>query len=333
MALRVLFVANYKPGVGGISGQVEILQNKLQDEGITADIFQTKGSVLYRLSLMRRLSAVAAGYDVIHVHCCSGWGFLPALIGVSVGRRLGRRVVVTYHGGGAERFFSKRKKLVRYFLTRTDQNVVLSGFVGEVLRKNDLPYTIIPNIIDLDGTRFRKRLPLEPHFICTRTLDPLYNHACILRAFAAVKPQLPDATLTLVGGGTIRDELEQMTKDMKLEDVHFIGRVSNDEIYEYLDEADIMLSAPHIDNMPVSVIEGINAGLLVISSNVGGVPYMVKDGESGLLFADDDDKELAAKMLFAVKQQPVWMIEAARQTLNTYSWNYVRPLLMQVYKG
>ncbi len=98
--MKVLLICNYKPGVGGISGQVEILQRKLQEEGHTADIFSTKGSIFWRLGLFCKLRKVSHNYDVLHIHCCSGWGFLPAVVGVIVGRRLKKRIVLTYHGGG-----------------------------------------------------------------------------------------------------------------------------------------------------------------------------------------------------------------------------------------
>lgn len=328
---RILFISNFKPGTGGISGQVEILQEKLKGEGYVADIFNTKGGFLYRLGLIPRLMRRGRQYDVFHIHCCSGWGFLPAVVGVLVGRCLKKRVVLTYHGGGAEPFFDKHQKLVRYFLLRTDANIVLSGFLGRVFDEHRIPYTIIPNIIELDGSRFRKRESLKPHYICIRTLDPLYNHQCIIKAFEIVKKRIPEATLTIVGTGTIKQEIENMVNEKGLEDVTFTGRVDNSEIYRYLDQADIMLSAPHIDNMPVSILEGFNAGLLVISSNVGGVPYMIEEGVNGILFEDDNHEELAEKMIWAVDSQPFIMIYYAKKECEDYTWVNIKDILLLLY--
>ena len=112
--MNILIVCNYKPGVGGISGQVEILQRKLREDGHIAEIFSTKGSVLWRFGLFGRLCKIAQDYDVLHIHCCSHWGFLPAIVGVTVGRRLDKRIVLTYHGGGGEKFFDKHIFLETY---------------------------------------------------------------------------------------------------------------------------------------------------------------------------------------------------------------------------
>lgn len=331
--MKVLLICNYKPGVGGISGQVEILQRKLRSEGHTADIFSTKASVLRRLLLPLQLHSVARHYDLLHVHCCSGWGFLPAVIGITIGRRLKKRLVLTYHGGDGESFFDRHPKLVRHYLTRTDANIVLSSFLAKVFEKHNLPYTIIPNIIELDESQFRQRKTLKPHFICTRAHETLYNIPCILRAFQKVQTELPESTLTLVGEGSQHAVLIQMVKDMGLQNVTFTGKVGNQAIYHHLDQADIFLSSPTVDNMPVSLLEAMNAGLLVISSNVGGVPYMIKNGNNGLLFDNNNHDELAQKMLWAIENQAIAMtiIQQAHQAVSSYRWENIKDKLYITY--
>lgn len=330
---RILFISNYKPGTGGISGQVEILQRKLRGEGFVADIFNTKGSVCYRLVLFRKLRNIGKEYEVFHIHCCSGWGFLPAVVGIRVGRRLGKRVVLTYHGGGAADFFSKHKKFVSKYLKKTDANIVLSGFLGSVFEHYQIPYSVIPNIIELDGTKFRNREVMRPRFISIRSLEPLYNIPCIIKAFAIVKQQLPEATLTIVGDGSERQALERMAQELGLQDVEFVGRVDNHDIYKYLDQADIMLSAPHIDNMPVSLLEGFNAGLLVISSRVGGVPYMIENGVNGMLFEDNDHQDLAEIMSGSISNPDIAkvMTMTAKESLRKYQWESVCAELVNIY--
>lgn len=331
--MKILLACNYKPGVGGISGQVEILQKKLREEGYVADVFSTKASVWNRLLMLPKLRRAAQAYDVLHIHCCSGWGFLPAVLGVKAGNKLGKREVLTYHGGGGETFFDKHPRLVRKYLTRTDTNIVLSDFLAKVFEKHHLPYTIIPNIIELDASNFRQRESMKPRFICIRAHEELYNIPCILRAFQKVQKEIPDASLTLVGDGSLHECLIQQANSMGLKNVAFTGRVDNSKIFEFLDQADIMISAPKIDNMPVSLIEAMNAGLLVVSSNVGGVPYMIEDGNNGLLFESDNDSELAEKMIWAVEHQDraQSIVQKAKQSVQQYQWLNVKDKLFEVY--
>lgn len=331
--MRILLICNYKSGVGGISGQVELLQKHLQEEEHVADIFSTKVSFVRRLMLLVRLCRVAKQYDVLHIHCCSDWGFLPAVVGITTGCWLKKRIILTYHGGGGEAFFNKHPKLVRQYLTRTDSNIVLSGFLANVFEKHGLPYVVIPNIVELGNAIYRKRRAFTPNLICTRAHEELYNIPCILRAFAKVQSVIPEATLILVGGGTLHEKLKQQAVQMGLNNVTFIGRVDNSQIFQYLDKADIILSSPRIDNMPVSLLEAMASGLLVISSRVGGVPYIIKDNSTGLLFESNNDNELADKIIWALNNQAVALAiaEQGHMVSDSYRWENIKSKIYSVY--
>lgn len=331
---RVLLICNFKPGVGGISGQVEALQRHLVEERYTADVFSCRGSVLKRLLMPFSLYQKVRHYDIAHIHCCSGWGFFPAVIGVGIARIARKRVILTYHGGGGSSFFAKHERLVKHYLMRTDANVVLSGYLGDVFDKYRIPYSIIPNIIELDETLYRKRHTLNPDFICIRSHEEIYNIPCIFRAFKRVQEKIPSATLTIVGDGSLHEALVSQASRMQLNNVRFTGRVANSEIYNYLGKTDIMLSSPTVDNMPVSLLEAMNAGLLVISSNVGGVPYMIENGQTGLLFPSNDDSALANCMIHALDniQDTLCIIEAAHNEVKKYSWANVRKPLLSLYQ-
>lgn len=324
--MKVLQIANYVEGAGGISSQVELYATNLQKEGICCKIISTKGSVLKRLKVIVSLLRISKNFDVFHIHACSNIGFFPAVVGISLGRLLNKKILLTYHGGDAEAFFSKHRHLVRLFLLKTDHNIVLSGFLGSVFDKYGIPYTIIPNIVKFRPELFKARDIIAPNFICIRSLRPIYNQECILKAYQIVKQVYPSASLTFLGDGIDRSKLEALVSSNAIDNVRFVGRVPNSEIPSYLNKADIMLSSPVIDNMPVSLLEGFNSGLLVISSNVGGVPYMVKSGVNGLLFKSNDSRDLADKMLYACSHQDESkdMIRNAFHSMNNYSWQYVR---------
>lgn len=330
----ILFVANYRQSSGGISSQIEILNRSLQQEGYNTGIFSLKGNPLFRINAIFKLKTVGKDYDIIHIHACSQWGFLPAIVGIRVGKKLGKRVVLTYHGGSANEFFKKHSKLVRKYLGKTDVNIVLSGYLYEVFKRYDIPCVTIPNIIELKEGVYRERTEVLPHFIGIRSLTPTYNILCTIKAFQKVKQLYPQATLKLLGDGPLRKELELYVSEQHISDVSFEGRVPYDKIYDFLDKSDVMLSSPFIDNMPMSLLEGFNAGLLVVSSNVGGVPYMINDGVNGLLFISDNYDEMADKMIEAIKNQErsKKMIRAAHDSLKAYSWESNKEKYSSIYQ-
>lgn len=331
---KILFVSNYRPSSGGISVQVEQLQKYLVKEGYIVDIFSTKASLMKRMGMASRLRKIVPDYDIVHIHCCSQIGFFPAVLGIHVAKKIGKRIILTYHGGGAEKFFSKHHRLVKRYLLQTETNIIPSPFLTGIFDKYGIPSIVIPNIIELDGSKFHKRNVLNPRFICIRSHDKVYNIPCVLKAFQLVQKQMPDACLYLLGDGPQHEMLKRMVDDMGLKNVMFTGRIANNKLYEYFDKSDIMLNAPLIDNMPVSLLEAMNTGLLVVSSNVGGIPYMVEDGKTGLLFESDNHESMAEKIMWALHNQDkaLEIIDNARSEISTYTWDEIRSKMINVYK-
>ncbi len=333
--MRILQIANYTDGVGGIAVQVKLLRDSLVADGFDCDILSTKGSIPQRIKAVIQLFTIERHYDVFHIHACSGNGFFPAIAGVLAGRISKKKIVLTYHGGGAEEFFKKKSSLVKFILNRTNHNIVLSRFIGQVYDKYGIEYTVIPNIVEMDGDHFRIRNQIYPRFISTRSLTEVYNIRCTIDAFRIVKTRFPEAKLDILGDGPLRQHLESYVKNNAISGISFIGRVDNSSIYQYLNEADIMISSSRFDNMPVSILEGFDAGLLVIASNVGGIPFMIKNHENGLLFNPSVPEELAENAIWAIKhqQESLDMIKNARESLELYSWSCIKQLLIPLYNN
>ena len=337
--MKVLLIANYKSSIGGISGQVELLYKKLLKEGVTARIFSMKYNSFVRLFLP--LMSCTAKLPIYSFFVNAFFPKRGALImaglylaGIMIGRLLNRRIILTYHGGEADVFFKRHPVLVNYFLRKTDVNIVLSGFIASIFEKHRIPYRIVSNILELDNKYFRERTAVRPCFISIRTLSPTYNIGCIIKAFEIVQKQIPTSELYIVGDGCSRKELEFMVEQKGIKNICFCGHVDNCEIYSYLNKADIFISSPVIDNQPMSVLEAFNAGLLVISSNVGGVPYMIENGRTGLLFESDNFIELSGKMLWAVNNQErvLKMTREAYKSLSYYSWENIKSNLLLFYE-
>lgn len=334
---KILYIANFQAGIGGISGQVEMLHNCVNSDPYEADIFSTKGNIAKRVWRLIVLICVARKYDVLHIHGCSDRGMLPIIYGVIAGKIWRKRIIITYHGGGAEEYFAKHGAFARRWLNRADKVIVLNGYLEKVFNAYNIPCVVIPNIISLpDIKRTHKWDAKAPKFISVRHLRELYNIPCILQAFRQVQQQIPEASLTILGRGPQLEELQQYVRDNNLKHVTFAGQVPNQEMNRYLADHDIFLSAPRVDNMPVSVLEAMNAGVLVISSRVGGVPYMIEHQKTGLLFDSSHElgvNELTKEMQWAVEHQEesLRMIEAAHKEVKKYSWENVQKQIIPMY--
>jgi glycosyltransferase involved in cell wall biosynthesis len=175
---------------------------------------------------------------------------------------------------------------------------------------------------------------LRPRLLCTRNFEPLYNVSCVLRAFARIQAQHPDATLTLVGSGSQEAALRAEAAALQLDNVTFAGRVAPPDIQRYYAGADIYIQAPSIDNMPMSVLEAFASGMPVVSTDVGGVALILRHGTDGLLVPDRDDAAMAAQVSKLVAD-PLFargLAGSAYHTLAAYEWPVVREAWLRVYR-
>jgi glycosyltransferase involved in cell wall biosynthesis len=272
--------------------------------------------------------------DLVHVFAASYTSFLLApLPAVIVAKVFGRPVVLNYHSGEAPDHL-RRSAVARFVLRRlVDVNVVPSAFLRDVFGSFEIDAGVVPNIVDLQQFTYRVRDPLRPRLLCTRNLEPLYNLSCVLRAFATVQGHYPAATLTVVGSGSQDAALRQEAAALGLANVTFAGRVAPSEVHQYYADADIYVQAPSIDNMPLSLMEAFASGLPVVSTNVGGVPSMLRHGVDGLLVPDNDADALAAQVSRLLTDPALGrrLAESAYRTLAAYEWPVVRNGWLQAY--
>src|SRR4051794_2664266 len=187
--------------------------------------------------------------DVVHVFSASYFSFLLApLPAVLIARLLGKPVVMNYRSGEAPDHL-KRSAVARATLRAVDQNAVPSRFLQDVFATFGIRSEIIPNIVDVERFRFRRRERLRPRLLSTRNFEALYNLPCTLRTFRLVQDRYPDAQLTLVGAGSQEPALRRTVQELRLSNVTFVGRVRPEDIWQYYADADIYLQTPDIDNM------------------------------------------------------------------------------------
>jgi glycosyltransferase involved in cell wall biosynthesis len=103
---------------------------------------------------------------------------------------------------------------------------------------------------------------------------------------------------------------------------------------ELCDAADILLNSPSIDNMPNSLIEAYAAGLPIVSTNAGGIPYILRHGETGLLVETGDHAALANEAMRLLEEPALAqkIIAAGKQESEKYTWDAVREDWLGLYR-
>ena len=290
-------------------------------------------SVAYVASLLRRVPR----FDVVHAFSASYWSYLlaplPALV---VGRLFGKRTLLNYRSGEAEDHLANWPSATGTMRRFVDAIVVPSGYLVDVFGRFGLDARSVFNFVDLARLPHRVRAHPRPVFLSNRNLEPLYNVGCTLDAFARVRREVPEARLLVAGDGAERARLERRVVELGLGGVEFLGRIAPERMGELYDRADVYLNSPNIDNMPGSIIEAYAAGLPVVTTDAGGIPYIVRDGETGLMVPRGDADAMAAAALRVLREPGLaerLSVAAREECLRRYVWPAVEAEWVAVYEG
>jgi glycosyltransferase involved in cell wall biosynthesis len=265
----------------------------------------------------------------------SGWAWhLFAAPAVWVAWLRGVPAVVNYRGGDADAFFSRQIGWIRPTLRRAAEAIVPSGFLRAVFERHGETATVVSNVVDLEAFRPADVLPRAPHLVVTRNLEAIYDVATAIRAFAEVVRFHPGARLTIAGSGPERAALERVAADLGLGDrVRFTGRLDNAKLPQLYRSATLMLNPARIDNMPNSLLEAMASGVPIVSTSVGGIPWMVEDGVSALLVGPGDASAMAQAALRILDDPALQgrLAAAGIGAVQRHSWARVRADLLAAY--
>ena len=290
-------------------------------------------TVATTLCYIAMLIARAWRYDIVHVFSASYYSYLlSALPAILIAKLYAKKTILNYRSGEAEDHLANWRTAVPT-IRLADVIVVPSGYLVEVFSRFGLRARVIFNTVETDRFRYRQRKPIRPIFLTSRLLEPLYNVACVLRAFAIIQARYPEARLTIAADGSLRTELESLARDLKLRDARFIGFVSFEDMPALYDAADIYLNANDIDNMPSSLIECMAAGLSIVTTNAGGIPYIVTDEETGLIIPCGDHEAMACGAMRLLEDARLAAQTSARayDECQKYNWTTARREWLGLY--
>jgi glycosyltransferase involved in cell wall biosynthesis len=351
--LRVLIVGPSFDILGGQAVQVGRLLDRLRNEsslevgflpinprlpGVLRKLQSLKfvrtivTSIAYGLSLLTTVRK----YDVIHIFSASYFSFVlaptPAIL---ISKLFGKKVILNYHSGEADDHLKRWRRTAIPTLKLADRIVVPSEYLEQVFKEFGLAAMPIYNLIETETFRFRERDPLQPVFLSNRNFEAHYGVDDVLRAFAAIQRQLPEASLTVAGNGPERMKLEQLANELKLQNTQFVGRVEHEQIIELYNSCDVFLNASLIDNQPLSILEAFACGLPVVTTNAGGIPYMVEQERTALLVERNDYNSLAnaALRLFTEPVLTRRLISEGKRECENYSWTAVRDQWLELYSN
>jgi glycosyltransferase involved in cell wall biosynthesis len=262
--------------------------------------------------------------------------FYFAFLTSQLARLLRKKYIPILHGGDLPKRLDRNPLLSKMIFKNSFTNVAPSGYLQFEFEKRDYPTIFIPNILNISTYTFKKRSQLQPKLLWVRAFAHLYNPKMAIQVLNQLKPVYPDATLCMVGpdkGDGSYQDTQALVAQLKLSDsVTFTGVLPKEQWHALSVDYDIFINTTTIDNTPVSVMEAMALGLPIISTNVGGIPYLINDGEDGLLVnnADVIGMTQAVERLIHERQMVEMMTIYARKKAESFDWRVVREQWMSV---
>jgi glycosyltransferase involved in cell wall biosynthesis len=270
-------------------------------------------------------------YEVAHITVLSGLAFIWAEVTAMILWLCGRPFVLSLHGGNLPSFARRSSTRMRRLLSSAKTVIAPSRYLLEEMKPYRSDILLLPNPLDLKAYPFRLRMNVEPRLIWLRAFHEIYNPSLAARVLALVAQDHPDVQLTMAGpdkGDGSFQRLRDTAGQLKVtQHIHLTGQVPKKAVPDLIARADIFLNTTNVDNTPISVMEAMACGLCIVSTNVGGLPYLLEHENTALLVAPDNPDAMAAAVQRILTEPDLasHLSHNARRIAEQFDWTLVLP--------
>lgn len=325
----LLYIGNRLSTHGFNVTTIETLGPLLKSEGFEVHYASSKRNQAVRLlDMLATTFRYSNKVDYVIIDTYSALNFWSSLMVSQICRLFGRKYIPILHGGNLPERLQRHPYLCKMIFDHSYKNVTPSHYLFESFTKagfSNLVY--IPNSIELKSYPFTERPTVKPNLLWVRSLSRIYNCPMALRVMAILQKKIPNVQLTMIGPDkeNLLPELTKEVENQKL-NITFKGKLEKVKWLELSKQYDIFLNTTHSDNMPVSLIEAMALGIPIVSTNVGGIPFLLENEVTALLVNDNDAEAMsdAVERFLTDNNLRQRIITNARQKAAEYDWDAVK---------
>ncbi len=329
-SLRVLQVGNFLSARGYTVQFVEELSDRLEQDGWHIIRASDQVKKVSRLaSILSRIFVNRKNFDAAHITVYSGAAFVWAEAAAGMLRVLRKPVVLSLHGGNLPSFAERWPGRVSRLLNSADLVIAPSGYMRNAMLKFRKDILLIANPVDTRLFAYRHRENVRPRLVWLRSFHETYNPTLAAQVLSLLVQEFPDMTLTMAGpdkGDGSFQRVKETARELGVErNIVFTGRLDNKEVPGFLSNADIFVNTTNVDNTPISVLEAMACGLCVVTTNVGGIPYLLEDENEALLVERNDPASMAGAIRRIVTEPDLArrLSQHARRKAEQCDWQKV----------
>lgn len=328
----ILFIGTFLSHTSGSKSISKDLSFRLEKKGWQVLTTSHKSGRLNRL--LDILATVWKKRDLYHIALIdvySGLAFFWAEAASWLLKLFKKPFILTLHGGNLPQFAHRWPGRVRHLLSSANAVTIPSRFLFDSMQIYRHDLLLIPNPINLKAYDFRSRNSPNPKLIWLRAFHEIYNPSMAPRVLAKVLPEFPSARLIMVGpdkgDGSLQATRRMASSLGVLSKIEFPGGIAKADVPLWLNRGDFFINTANIDNTPVSVIEAMACGLPVVTTDVGGIPYLLDHGRDAYLVPPNNPDAMAAaiKILIADTDLAHTLSKTAHKKVELFDWSVVLP--------
>lgn len=333
----VLYIGNHLSSNGRYPSVAESMAPLLFPDIKLRLVSRYKNRFLRLLDMMAALIRHGRNEQPVIIDVYSTFNFYYALIISQLCRFYKLHFVCVLHGGNLPNRLDKYPGLSKLIFRHAMKLVAPSDYLKVSFELHGYKPICIPNFIPIENYQFQHRAKVKPNLLWVRAFDATYNPQMAIYVLNELVKEYPDSKLCMVGPN--KDGSMDLCFDLAVklgikDNVLFTGQLSKSEWIQLSKEYDIFINTTNFDNTPVSVIEAMALGLPVVSTNVGGIPYLLVDGYDGLLVPAGDVTKMSALIIELIKneQRHSKLTFNARRKVEGFCWQAIKPLWLSLFK-
>ena len=336
MAIKLLYLGNRLSGKGRNVSTIDTLAGSFRDMGYQVNTYSNQRNQLLRLISMLWAIIQHRHVDYLLIDTYSTLGFWYAYLSGILAQKLNIKYIPILHGGDLPKRLKSHPKACQQLFNNAYINIAPSAYLLYHFRKAGYQnLTYIPNTIELKNYPYQERSDIAPRLLWVRSFAQIYNPILALKVLRQLVASYPNAQLSMVG--PFKDDSIETCKAYAAKydlPVTFTGGMPKADWLEYAQDFDIFINTTNVDNTPVSVIEAMAIGLPVVTTNVGGIPYLLEDQKKALLVPPDNVNAMkqAITSLLENPKKTKSLSQTGRKKVEAFDWEVVKEKWVGILK-
>lgn len=262
-------------------------------------------------------------YDIIHIHMASRRSTFRKLKYLTIAQKYSKKVVLHIHGGGFSKFYdeecsAKQKDYIKANLNKADKVIVLSEewneYFSKIIKNEKLE--IIYNGVKMPE-RYNKDLS-NRNIVFLGRINKQKGIYDLINSIKKVKEKYADVCL-YIGGSGEEEKIKKIVNELNLdENVKMLGWINSEQRDEILRKCAIFALPSYFEGMPMTILEAMSYGCVILSTNVGSIPKVIKNNENGIIFEPGDIDTISDRInfLFDNTDERIKLSQNARETVE-----------------